>query len=100
MSIQYLADLMGVSQQAVIRYNKVLESMRVIYIYHAPKKKDNFTKNYYGRFGNANEIRLAAAGSANNRRSLAAKYNKLRDGYTGYSREEVDEIMAYVSSRD
>lgn len=123
LTIDYLAELAGISTRSVIEYNKLLEELGLLYVF----RHEDFTinrddgirrlPNVYGRPSDKEYIDKFAANQqqyqetykyresklekANNKRRLAQMYQQILKGNgEKYSREEIVEIYSYVISEN
>lgn len=123
LTLDYLASITGVSTRTVIEYNKILESIGLLYVY---RHKD-FTlngeegirrlTNVYGRpsdkeyidtfavsqkkYNESYKYRESNVEKANNKRRLAQMYKQLIKGKgENYTEEEIVEIYNYVISEN
>lgn len=118
-TIDYLAQLSGISERTVIEYNKLLEEHKLIYIYRQKDfifEKDNSIKqltNVYGRYCDSEYIDMFAKNQkqykdsyryrknnhekANSKRRLAQMYQQLLKGRgEKYTEKEILNIYNYV----
>ena len=122
-TIEYLAKLSGISDRTVIEYNKILESIGLLYVYRQEDfvidKENNIKRlnNIYGRpcdkeyidtyalnqqkHLNSYQYRENNIEKANNKRRLAQMYQQLIKGRgSKYSNREITEIYDYVISEN
>lgn len=122
-TIDYLAELSGVSERSVIEYNKTLEELGLLYIFRQQDfviDKENNIKhlsNIYGRPCDIEYIKTFATNQqkyyesyryvknntskVNNNRRLAQMYQQLlKGGGTDYTDGEVLDIYNYVISEN
>lgn len=122
-TIEYLAELSGISDRTAIEYNKILEDIKLIYIYRQEDfvidKENNIKRlaNIYGRFRDIAYIERFATNQqkhfesyrylennnkkANNKRRLAQMYQQLlKGGGKNYTEKEILDIYAYVLSEN
>lgn len=117
MSQEYLYKLSGISKNSLIKFNKILESNKIIYIYHHKKNKQEddgsyrAVTNHYGRYEDKEDIykfaiqyekekgiadRLSDAVS-NRHKALANMYRELEKGRgQNYSNDLITEIRNYI----
>lgn len=118
-TIDYLAQLSGISNRSVIEYNKILEKHKLIYIYRQKDfifEEDNSIRqltNVYGRYDDSEYIDMFAKNQkqykdsykyrknnherANNKRKLAQMYQQLLKGKgKKYTEQEIWDIYNYV----
>lgn len=117
MSQKYLYKLSGISKNSLIKFNKILESNKIIYIYHHKKNKQEddgsyrAVTNHYGRYEDKEDIykfaiqyekekgiadRLSDAAS-NRHKALANMYRELEKGRgQNYSNDLITEIRNYI----
>lgn len=118
-TIDYLAQLSGISNRSVIEYNKILEEHNLIYIYRQKDfifEEDNSIRqltNVYGRYDDSEYIDMFAKNQkqykdsykyrknnhevANNKRKLAQMYQQLLKGKgEKYTEQEISDIYNYV----
>ncbi len=117
MSQKYLYKLSGISKNSLIKFNKILESNKIIYIYHHKKNKQEddgsyrAVTNHYGRYEDKEDIykfaiqyekekgiadRLFDAVS-NRHKALANMYRELEKGRgQNYSNDLITEIRNYI----
>lgn len=117
MSQEYLYKLSGISKNSLIKFNRILESNKIIYIYHHKKNKQEddgsyrAVTNHYGRYEDKEDIykfaiqyekekgiadRLSDAVS-NRHKALANMYRELEKGRgQNYSNELIIEIYNYI----
>lgn len=122
-TIEYLAELSGISDRTVIEYNKILESIGLLYVYRQEDfvidKENNIKRlnNIYGRLRdkeyintyafnqkkhfNSYQYRETNIEKANKKRRLAQMYQQLIKGRSSkYSNREITEIYDYVISEN
>ena len=122
-TIDYLAELSGISERSIIEYNKILEELGLLYVFRQQDfviDKDNHIKhlsNIYGRPCDIEYIRTFATNQqkyyesyryvknntskVNNNRRLAQMYQQLlKGGGTDYTNGEVLDIYNYVISEN
>lgn len=122
-TIDYLAELSGISERSIIEYNKILEELGLLYVFRQQDfviDKENHIKhlsNIYGRPCDIEYIRAFAANQqkyyesyryvknntskVNNNRRLAQMYQQLlKGGGTDYTNVEVLDIYNYVISEN
>lgn len=122
-TIDYLAELSGISERSIIEYNKILEELGLLYVFRQQDfviDKENHIKhlsNIYGRPCDIEYIRAFAtnqqkyyesyryvknnASKVNNNRRLAQMYQQLlKGGGTDYTNVEVLDIYNYVISEN
>lgn len=116
MSQEYLANLIGISKSSAIEYIKILENLKIIYIYrchlmfrdaYGNIKKHN---NVYGKYKDKDIIndfvkikysmyddlhRVQTEKVINSYRSLMQKYNCLCNG-TKYNEKTIEDIFKHV----
>ena len=117
MSQKYLYKLSGISKNSLIKFNKILESNKIIYIYHHKKNKQEddgsyrAVTNHYGRYEDKEDIykfaiqyekekaiaeRLSDAVS-NRHKALANMYRELEKGKgQNYGDDLIREIYNYI----
>jgi hypothetical protein len=124
-TIDYLEKITGISARSIIEYNKILESINLLYIYH----QNDFTLddegnlkqliNVYGRYcdrayidtfainqqKNKSSYKYVAKNmtNVNNRRRLAQMYlqiNKNSLAAKSYTREDILDVYNYVLSEN
>ena len=122
MPIEYLCKLTGLSRTTIFTYNKILEELQLIYIYHAADyyHTDAHTikspPNVYGRYRDKeyvnqyvkNDAQYRGYGNydsdskakANHKRRLAQRYNQIVSGRQDYSREEIQEVYDYITAHN
>ena len=122
-TIDYLAELSGISERSIIEYNKILEELGLLYVFRQQDfviDKENHIKhlsNIYGRPCDVEYIRAFATNQqkyyesyryvknntskVNNNRRLAQMYQQLlKGGGTDYTNVEVLDIYNYVVSEN
>lgn len=122
-TIDYLSELSGISERSIIEYNKILESIGLLYVYRQQDfviDKENNIKhlsNIYGRPCDVEYIKTFAnnqqkyyesyryvknnTAKVNNNRRLAQMYQQLlKGGGTDYTNGEVLDIYNYVISEN
>lgn len=122
-TIDYLAELSGISERSIIEYNKILEELGLLYVFRQQDfviDKENHIKhlsNIYGRPCDIEYIRAFATNQqkyyesyryvknntskVNNNRRLAQMYQQLlKGGGTDYTNVEVLDIYNYVISEN
>lgn len=122
-TIDYLAELSGISERSIIEYNKILEELGLLYVFRQQDfviDKENHIKhlsNIYGRPCDIEHIRAFAsnqqkyyesyryvknnASKVNNNRRLAQMYQQLlKGGGADYTNGEVLDIYNYVISEN
>lgn len=114
---EWLATQSQISTKTALDYNELLEGAKVVFFYRSkcyPCNEAHQFKsfpNYYGLFKDAERITTIAKaaeadtdkrwfkkGDANERRSMTQKLNKLNQGYSGYSLEEVKKLREYEAN--
>ena len=117
MSQEYLYKLSGISKNSLIKFNKILEGNKIIYIYHHKKNKQEddgsyrAVTNHYGRYEDKEDIykfaiqyekekgiadRLSDAVS-NRHKALANMYREIEKGRgQNYSNGLITEIRNYI----
>lgn len=117
MSQEYLYKLSGISKNSLIKFNKILEGNKIVYIYHHKKNKQEddgsyrAVTNHYGRYEDKEDIykfavqyekekgiadRLSDAVS-NRHKALANMYRELEKGRgQNYSDDLIREIYNYI----
>lgn len=117
MSQEYLYKLSGISKNTLIKFNEILESNNIIYVYHHKKNKQEddgsyrAVTNHYGRYEDKEDIykfaiqyenekgiadRLSDAVS-NRHKALANMYRELEKGRgQNYSDALIREIYNYI----
>lgn len=118
-TIDYLAQLAGISNRSVIEYNKILEEHKLIYIYRQKDfifEEDNSIRqltNVYGRYDDSEYIDMFAKNQkqykdsykyrknnhekANSKRKFAQMYQQLLRGKgEKYTEQEITDIYNYV----
>lgn len=92
--ISYYQHLLNINSRTIIRYNALLEELKVIYVAHV-SGKDGETQNIYGRYGDQDLVdQYVGKGGysqsiANNHRAVSQKYNAfVKAGGKGYSDRE------------
>lgn len=117
MSQEYLYKLSGISKNSLIKFNKILEGNKIIYIYHHKKNKQEddgsyrAVTNHYGRYEDKEDIykfaiqyekekaiaeRLSDAVS-NRHKALANMYRELEKGKgQNYGDDLIREIYNYI----
>ncbi len=117
MSQEYLYKLSGISKNTLIKFNEILESNNVIYVYHHKKNKKEddgsyrAVTNHYGRYEDKEDIykfaiqyekekgiaeRLSDAVS-NRHKALANMYRELEKGKDrNYGDDLIREIYNYI----
>ena len=117
MSQEYLYKLSGISKNTLIKFNEILESNHIIYVYHHKKNKqledDSYraVTNHYGRYKDKEDIikfalqyekekgiadKLTDAVS-NRHKALANMYRELVNGKgQNYNDELIREIYNYI----
>ena len=77
-SLDKLSEELGITTQTIIKYNKILEDMQLIYIYHSGNS------NTYGYYTDKDIIeqegRKRSNAKANHRRRVTQMYNQVKDG--------------------
>lgn len=118
MPIEYLCKLTGLSKSTILTYNKILEDLQIIYIYHAADyyRTDPHTikspPNVYGRYRDReyinqyikNDAQYRGYGNydsnskakANHKRRLAQRYNQIVFGQKECSHTEIQEVYDYT----
>lgn len=117
LSMDYFAQVLGMSLTTISKYNEVLEREKLLYIVRndyvksineSGKTEIRELPNTYSRYKDkeiadsytcASKITQEKQISANNKRSLAAKYNALRSGKE-YDIETITEIYKYCKDTD
>ena len=123
LTLDYLAELAGISTRSVIEYNKLLEELGLLYVYRHEdftiNKDDGIRRlsNVYGKpvdqeyidkfaanqqqYQETYKYRESKLEKANNKRRLAQMYQQILKGNgEKYSREEIVEIYSYVISEN
>jgi hypothetical protein len=117
MSQEYLYKLSGISKNTLIKFNEILESNKIIYVYHHKKNKQEddgsykAVTNHYGRYEDKEDIykfaiqyekekgiadRLSDAVS-NRHKALANMYRELEKGKgQNYGDDLIREIYNYI----
>lgn len=118
--IEYICKLTGLSKSTILSYNKILEDLQLLYIYHATDYYHTDTHaiksppNVYGRYCDRayvdqyvkNDAQYRNYGKydsnikakTNHKRRLAQRYNQIVSGRQGYSYKEIKEIYDYIVS--
>lgn len=117
MSQEYLYKLSGISKNTLIKFNEILESNHIIYVYHHKKNKqmedDSYraVTNHYGRFKDKEDIMKFALqyeekngiadkltdAVSNRHKALANMYRELVKGKgQNYSDNLIREIYNYI----
>lgn len=122
MPIDYLCQISNLSKSTVIAYNKILEGLRLLYIYHAADyyHTDAHTikspPNVYGRYRDRefvnqyvkNDAQYRGYGNydsdnkakTNHKRRLAQRYNQIISGQKTYSHTEIKEVYDYTRTHN
>ena len=104
MPIRYFISELGLSEKQILRYNKILSDLKLIYIRHGNAWKHT---NIYGAYEDKEEIdkyfftysSADTSEQSNKSRSLMAKYYHAKNGVK-YSPEEIAEINRYIDKRN
>lgn len=122
-TIDYLSEISGISERTIIEYNKILEEIKLIYIYRQKDfvidDKNNIKQlsNIYGRYSDIEYIKTFATNQkkhhesyryvknniskVNNNRRLAQMYQQLLKGCgEKYTKGEILDIYNYVISEN
>jgi len=121
-TIDHLSELTGISDRSIIEYNKILEEIKLIYIFrqedYVIDKENNIKRlaNIYGRFKDLKYINQFAHSQqkhyksyryldnnnkANSKRKFAQMYQQLlKGGGENYTEKEIIDIYNYVISEN
>lgn len=118
MPIDYLCRISGLSKSTVLTYNKILEDLQLLYIYHAAdyyrtdEKSIRSPPNVYARYYDKKYVDQYVENdaiyqgyekynsnkkvTANHKRRLAQRYNRVISETHNYSVEEIQEVYDYI----
>ena len=125
MSMEFIASQADISPRTCIRYNEILSTIKIIYIYKSNDKVrdgdklrqikncysryvdkgacEDYASNYENWYGVQHKILLTQKNKeqADNNRRLAQIYNRISDGYGDtYDEETIRKVKKYITNKN